>query len=610
VAHRRTLAAGALGAFLLAAPGVAVAAPLPAPADVGGAIAVTNPNGNVPAPGVLVFNRTGPLKNPPQIIVRDLSTLTVANTGSGDLTLSGLPVTGPWRIDSPTHLPVVLHPGDTLPVVVHFIAQTKPNLNSGTLDIVSDDPLQPDVQFTLSGFWQEQKKTIYEPRVDEIARLFGYTTTIAGPGQQMDERGLVHAIGDEVLSPYWVAADPSQPVTVKQLAAFHSEGKQDFAWYPEGSPTAFQSVPGTLTNADSYQTIFPVLDADPTVESAGSFAPGGSFGIKINGERSDDTLNYRTTDINHGCPKPCGHHMRFWPVRDASGAIVPNEWMMSMDYNGKTTGQTFHVNWDFNDNVYLLGNLRPENTAVDPSWQQALPGDPSLSLGFDSVLPNTVKDGTGQGTGFASVEDNALDEPLLPTYAPAYQPSLVQESTATGTLTLTSTAGSSQGADNTQLNALQLPFDGIDAPFTVQARLLGPLTQLSDGSQQAGVFLGVDQDHYVKLIVSATPSGPSLQLWGEQDGVARQAGASKLVPHATTLSTLDLLLTADPATDVVTASYAIDGGAVTPLNRSLTVTGDSIGRVFARKSEAGVLVSNRGSATPITVSFDSFAVTP
>jgi hypothetical protein len=43
--------------------------------------------------------------------------------------------------------------------------------------------------------------------------------------------------------------------------------------------------------------------------------------------------------------------MRFWKVKDRSGAVVPNTYFMGMDYAG--------INYDYNDNVYLISNVQP-----------------------------------------------------------------------------------------------------------------------------------------------------------------------------------------------------------------------------------------------------------
>jgi hypothetical protein len=47
--------------------------------------------------------------------------------------------------------------------------------------------------------------------------------------------------------------------------------------------------------------------------------------------------------------------MRFYPMRNIAGQIVPDTYIVVMDYNG--------VNYDYNDNMYVLQNVRPETPA-------------------------------------------------------------------------------------------------------------------------------------------------------------------------------------------------------------------------------------------------------
>ena len=71
----------------------------------------------------------------------------------------------------------------------------------------------------------------------------------------------------------------------------------------------------------------------------------GNTHLRVDGEFSDDSLNIQQPgDLG-------GHHMRFFPVRDASGAYVPNTFLMSMDFSS--------INFDYNDHVFLVTNVRP-----------------------------------------------------------------------------------------------------------------------------------------------------------------------------------------------------------------------------------------------------------
>src|SRR5207248_1117069 len=83
----------------------------------------------------------------------------------------------------------------------------------------------------------------------------------------------------------------------------------------------------------------------------GTFSTSNPFALNIDKqESSDDTLNNKPTASDQG------HHVRFWPARDRNGNIIPNTWLMSMDYAG--------INYDYNDNVFLISNMRPAPPAA------------------------------------------------------------------------------------------------------------------------------------------------------------------------------------------------------------------------------------------------------
>jgi hypothetical protein len=189
-----------------------------------------------------------------------------------------------------------------------------------------------------------------EPSLPEVVSMMGYNTTIVGANQRLSQDGFVTAIGDEVLSPYWQRFDTTKPVSVRQLVAFHTQNSTaTFYWFAKGSPSALNTVFSSA--GTDAQTVLPHLFNGGTAPAAGTFTPSGTFGVRVDGERSDPTLNDATPDRNAGCPGPCGHHVRFWVLKDRTGAVVPNTYLMAMDYSG--------INYDYNDNVYLVSNVKP-----------------------------------------------------------------------------------------------------------------------------------------------------------------------------------------------------------------------------------------------------------
>lgn len=304
-----------------------------------------------PSNNRLVFSRIGTLASPPSVYEHDRATLRIKNTGSGPLRLTGLPISGPWQLAAPIALPMTIAAGAQLDVTLVFVAESG-SVSSGSLTVQSDDPAAGGIPVQLSGWWQTVPEGGVEPTLTQIVNgVFGYRTAFTGPGQQLNQAGLVAATGDEVLSPYWQRADATKPVSLTQIAAYHSQGNPATVyWYPKNttSRTSILTVPGTDT-----QTVLPRLSGSSTGIATASFTPSSTtFGFNIDGaEWSDPTLNSQTADKSNGCTGPCGEHVRFWPVKDAAGATVPNTWLMVMDYAG--------INYDYNDNVYLISNMTP-----------------------------------------------------------------------------------------------------------------------------------------------------------------------------------------------------------------------------------------------------------
>ena len=198
-----------------------------------------------------------------------------------------------------------------------------------------------------------------------------------------------------------------------------------------------------------------------------------------------------------------------------------------MDYSG--------INYDYNDNVYLVSNMKPE-TATDPAAPGLVPGASALQLEFDAAVAGTLADKDGQGTGFRSTQPNERD---VTVGSDSYLASLLDlDTTAGGSLRVTSsgtaTEGTNGGNDNTLVNGLRLPFDGTGDPFSVAARIAGPVTQYDEGSEQAGVQLGNDQDNFVKVAVIektvGDTTGPAIEFLAEQGGTGTTIGTPRAHP--------------------------------------------------------------------------------
>jgi glucose/arabinose dehydrogenase len=324
---------------------------------------------------------TGQFYNPPPNVVHDQATLRLTNSSSSPITINALTLSNAsaWRIVSGPTPGSVLQPGASTQIVVKFIATKAPATTvnetidpsgrartfNGTyvnsLTISTTDPVNPNRTIQLAGYFQYKNERDQEPNISTLVnRMYGYTTKVLNAGQSLNTGGRVQAVGEEVITDYWRKADPNAPVSVRQLAAYHTQGDTGtLSWY---SKTTKQLRTLMVHSGVEAQSLLP--NTTSGTPGAANFNPDGDFGFKIDMEWSISSFN-KQEQPGGGY----GHHVRFWPARDRSGQLIPNTYIMGMDYLAK--------NYDYQDNVYLVSNIRAANGA-GPSPDPVDPGVPSL----------------------------------------------------------------------------------------------------------------------------------------------------------------------------------------------------------------------------------------
>ncbi|MBB5364386.1 malectin domain-containing carbohydrate-binding protein [Deinococcus humi] len=329
----------------------------------------------VPYADRLVFNR---IQNPnPSIpnVVHDTNVLRLSNTGGQPLVISALKVQDAWRLDNPPNLPLTLAPGASQELTLRFTA-TNTGYHSGSLTIASNDPSTPNRMVELRGLWQDHSEDNQEPALQDIVKALGYRINLVGsPVTEtgntalsnylaVRQNGVVKPQGEEVISAYWQRADETQPVQVTQVASYHTQGDAStLRWYAQVN-TGNEPLHTILTTAgNDAQSLLPHQNGSAQLAS-GSFVPASAtssavatFGFKVDAEWSDPVKNGQTADVNHGCPRPCGQHLRFWPVRDRAGQRVSGQYLLVVDYAG--------INYDYQDQMYVISNLRPAPLLID-----------------------------------------------------------------------------------------------------------------------------------------------------------------------------------------------------------------------------------------------------
>ncbi|TSD63826.1 T9SS type A sorting domain-containing protein [Inquilinus sp. KBS0705] len=370
----------------------------------------------IPANDVLVFSliqtpwrRTSPTTTPYNAN-HDKVKLRVYNKGTGKLNITNLKLsnTVSWKIasvnsDTAVRLPFSVNSKAYSDVVVQYTAKdvgTRVKVLNDTLTITSNDSIAPIKKVNLHGIWQLAGESTNEPYAQQIISAFGYTTNTGYGHDDGDNNGTARVAGSsEVNASYFVQADKSKPVTVYQMAAYHSccSAVESVKYFAKGSSSTTNLF--THNNLDG-QSVIPRLANSSTSPAQGTFNFSGSFGFKIGSSSSDRTQN------SNGLIG-----IRVLKVIDAEGNIVPNAYIFDCDYLG-----TEYTNYDYQDNVYYIDNIKPESgsahysdlactTSSDVKFASTLTGS---TTSVNLALKNTGKqysDGTSDSEiKLASVE--------------------------------------------------------------------------------------------------------------------------------------------------------------------------------------------------------------
>ncbi|NCD72411.1 malectin domain-containing carbohydrate-binding protein [Mucilaginibacter agri] len=341
------------------------------------------------------WRRTSP-DTTPYNANHDKVKLRISNKGTGNLTIGRLKLSNPasWKIvslatDTNLTLPLVMTPQTYADVTIQFIGNnvgTRVKMLYDTLTVVSDDSIAPVKKVNLTGIWQVAGESTNEPFAQQLMDAFGFKTVIGYGHDDGDINGTTRVPNsDEVTTNgYFLAADPSKPVTVLQVAAYHSccNAVESFKYFYKGKT----STTSIITHNNLYgQSILPYKVGSTTSLAQATFTPaagGTSFGFKVGSSSSDRTQNYNGLI-----------GIRFYKAVDSDGKIIPNAYFMLCDYLN-----TPFTNYDYQDNVYYIDNITPEsgsphysNLASTPSAVNFAPVLVGNAASVGITLNNTGK---------------------------------------------------------------------------------------------------------------------------------------------------------------------------------------------------------------------------
>lgn len=475
-------------------------------------IGIQNLDGS-PSSTRLVFNRIQIPNATVADIVHDTVNMQINNTGTQPLVLSSLVLsdTTNWQITAGTLaggiIPTAgstIQPGQSITFGVKFIATSNPphtdnqtndtapaisgvsavqagGVWNGTLTINSNDPINSSQPVSLEGYWQYETEHETEPSLQTVVnKLFGYQTQIsATQTPNLKNSGTTAKYYGEELryNGLWNVADPTQSVTIQEIDSWQNQ--YDLSQSPPVATTPFASwylsgaAHGTLlftNHVNQNQSLFPGIASSSSTPAIASFSPSGAFGLNLNGEKSQDSQN--TMDMSIG---NSGHAVRAWPLRDANGNIVPNAYIIGLDYQNSAAHP---ANSDFQDMVFIMRNVAPNAMLGTPKGLQ-------ISLGVNGV--NVQWEPVNGATGYniyRSVNNGAATKI---TSSPVTGISYVDTGAAAGanvSYQVYAISASAQGIPATGSISLSTP-----APTPPSTPPTAPVSLSGDGSSGTQIFL-------------------------------------------------------------------------------------------------------------------------
>lgn len=337
----------------------------------------------------------------------DSLTVRIHNKGIGTLIINDLILSNDtaWQFvklkgvdyNPATSLPLTITSGTFADLTVKFIAEnagTRVKILRDTLTIVSNDDKAPEKSVFFNGLWQRRGEQNNEPYAQEIMSAFGYTSKAGFVHTDLAAGDSASALkGDEIRPSYFVRADTTRPVTIRQMAAYHGccTQSEKIVWFPKGLVDSQKTI-FTHIGLDA-QTLLP-RRARPRLPAAGSISPVTPFGLKIGlRDNTDASLN------------PEGKiGIRIWKAFDSKGNIIPNSYIISSDYLG-----TSFTNYDYNDNMHLVRNVRPEKGTA---YFSALAPAPS-ALDFGEKLLNSTNSLTLNLSSLGQIYADSSKDPAI-----------------------------------------------------------------------------------------------------------------------------------------------------------------------------------------------------
>jgi hypothetical protein len=391
-------------------------------------------------------------------------TVTIENIGKRDMTVASITSFGTNASDFMVvgATPTKIGPGESAAVSVTFKAGT-PGPKSAILRIATDAVNSPVTEVVLRGLGAAGIGGGSEPSLQWILDTYEIAVNVGDDDPSTNVINSVAAnqraalLGDEVSAQRFVRADNATPVTIEPLAVFGPTANNPvvrFGWYPGGNDSVknalFEVGNSPSTNAQRLApTLLPgaSLTFDPGPEAFGFYSTWPFFNNRT--LYGQDALNSFSGAIPH--------HVRAYPLKDSTGAVVPNAYVIATEEH--TSG------FDFQDVVVIARNLKPAGAEPPPpnNPPSADAGaDLTIDVGSTVALAGSAADLDNDllTYSWAQVEGPSVTLTSADTLAPSF---VAPGAPASLAFELTVSDGEDTAVDSVVVEVIESPIDGLVA---------------------------------------------------------------------------------------------------------------------------------------------------
>ncbi len=219
----------------------------------------------------------------------------------------------------------------------------------GDLKFLTDFKNTATKPIYLNAIWQYKGESDWEPPLRMVLENFNIKTKV---GFQNFDNGLngdsLLSNSDEIFTCYFQRANDNASIKIMQLASYHgcclvtdADSLQCYAINDKQLKTVIrhQHLGG--------QMILPQVFTNTGTGEYSYLNMSKPFGLKVGSSYSDRKMNYKNKI-----------GLRIWKVVDNNNVPIDNAYLLGSDYLG--TGGT---NYDYQDNVYLIENVKPFSVA-------------------------------------------------------------------------------------------------------------------------------------------------------------------------------------------------------------------------------------------------------